>query len=327
MPNLLIALGVLALALIIDWIFGDPSPNTPCKIRYKLHPTVWMGKFTGLLKRWLKHSNPRIERLNGIILALTVIAAFTIPVHFLLKIVYAYFGIAFYAVTAALLLKSTLCIKLETEWAIAAAEAVKAKDLAEARKYAHFSRRDPSNLTVSQIASSVIESMAENLTDFRLSPLFYYSILGVPGAIAFRAINTLDGMVGFKDPEHINIGWFSAKLDTLANYIVARLTTLLIIMAAAILGENYKNAWRIAVRDQAKVPSTNHGWLMAATAGALNVQLEKPGHYIIGDPKEEVFHKHILKTLKIRNTVMVLFILLICIPLMLLSNMLFGLWI
>jgi adenosylcobinamide-phosphate synthase len=169
--------------------------------------------------------------------------------------------------------------------------------------------------------------MAENLTDFRLSPIFYYALFGVPGAVAFRAINTLDGMVGFKDPAHINIGWFSAKLDTAANYIIARLTTILIILAAALLGEDYKNAWKIAHRDQAKVPSINHGWLMAAMAGALNVQLEKPEYYVIGDKIQEVSHVHILKTLKIRNVVMVLFILLIGFPLMLLSNLIFGTWI
>ncbi|MEM3055128.1 MAG: cobalamin biosynthesis protein [Candidatus Bathyarchaeia archaeon] len=322
--DVLIALCVLLLALVIDLVFGDPSPNMPWKIRYKLHPTVWMGKLTRSLEIRLRNPNPKIEKLDGVILALIVITTFTLPTYFLLELIKTYFGIIVYIIVAALILKSAICVKLETEWAIAASEAIKANDLKEARKYAHFSRRDPTSLTGSQIASSVVESMAENLTDFKLSPLLYYALFGVPGVIAFRAINTLDGMVGFKDPIHINIGWFSAKLDTLANYIPARLTTLLIVVAAAILGEDHKNAWIIACRDQAKVPSINHGWLMAAMAGALNVQLEKPGYYVIGDKKNELSYEHILKALKIRNTVMVLFLVLICFPLMLLSNFVFG---
>ena len=282
-----------------------------------------MGKLIRFLETRLRNPNPKKEKLNGIILALIVIITFTLPTYFLLWIIKTYVGIIAYIIISALLLKSTICIKLETDWAIAASEAIKANDLREARKYAHFSRRDPTNLTGPQIASSVIESMAENLTDFKLSPLFYYALFGVSGVIAYRAINTLDGMVGFKDPVHINIGWFSAKLDTLANYIPARLTTLLIIAAAAILGEDHKNAWKIARRDQAKVPSINHGWLMAAMAGALNVQLEKPGYYIIGDNKMELSHGHILKALKIRNVAIALFLALICLPLVLLSNFVF----
>ena len=171
---------------------------------------------------------------------------------------------------------------------MAVAKAIESGDLTDARKYAHFSRRESRDLTGPQITSAVIESMVENLTDFKLSPIFYYAFFGVSGAVAFRAVNTLDGMVGFKDPEHIHIGWFSATLDTMVNYVPARLTAVLIVLASAILGEDYKNAWIIAHRDHAKVPSRNHGWQMAATAGALHVQLEKPGHYAIGDPTEEL---------------------------------------
>ena len=148
------------------------------------------------------------------------------------------------------------------------------------------------------------------MTDFRLSPIIFYAFFGVPGAVAFRTINTLDGMIGFRDPENINIGWFSAKLDTVVNYVPSRLTAILIVIASAILRKDYKNAWAIARRDQSKVPSLNHGWQMAAIAGALDVQLEKPGHYIIGDPKEELDPNKIMLTLRIRNLVMLLCIIL-----------------
>ena len=194
--------------------------------------------------------------------------------------------------------------------------------LDEQSSCASFSRRDNTELNGSQIVSSVIESLAENLTDFRLSPIFYFGFFGVPGAVAFRAINTLDGMVGFKDPENINIGWFSAVFDTIVNYIPARLTTALIIIAATIVGEDYKTAWRIARRDQAIIPSTNHGWQMAAMAGALNVQLEKPGQYAVGDPTEELNAKKIIQSLKIRNVAIILAIIL-TIPILILTNFFF----
>lgn len=311
--------------MIIDYLFSDPSPNEPWRLRYKLHPTVWIGFLTGFLAKRLKHKNPKVEKLNGVLLALIVVAVSTISSYLALKFVDVFLGTIIYTILAAALLKSTICIRLESNWAVAASKAIGSGDLAEARKYAHFSRRDPSNLNSAQVASSVIESMAENLTDFKVSPLFYYALFGLPGAIAFRAINTLDGMVGFKDPEHINIGWFSAKLDTAVNYLTTRIVTLLIILAAAILGEDYKSAWKIAQRDHAKVPSINHGWTMATMAGALNVQLEKPGHYIIGDKKQETTHEHILKTLKIRNAVLIIFILLMALPILYIRIQFLGL--
>jgi len=278
-----------------------------------------MGKLTKRLEPHFKNSNPKMERLNGVFLALIVIIAFTIPVYLGLRFIYTLLGFLVYVLVAALILKLTICIKLETDGAIAVAKAIKSGDLTEARKYAHFSRRDARDLTGPQIASSVIESIAENLTDFKLSPIFYYALFGVAGAVAFRAINTLDGMVGFKDPEHIHIGWFSATIDTITNYIPARLTTILIVLASAILGEDYKNAWAIAKRDQTRIPSRNHGWQMAAMAGALHVQLEKPGHYVVGDPIEEMDSSKIIRALKIRNATIILGILLI-LPILLLTR-------
>ena len=318
--NLLIAVSVLVLALILDLLFGDPSPNYPWRIQFKLHPTVWMGKLTKTLESYFKNPNPKREKLNGVFLALTIIITFTLPVYLGLGFIYTSLGFLVYIIVAALILKLTICIKLETDWGIAAAKAIESGDFDEARKYAHFSRREAKDLTGSQIVSSVIESMAENLTDFRLSPILYYAFFGVPGAVAFRAINTLDGMVGFKDPEHIHIGWFSAVFDTAVNYVPARLTTILIIFASAIVGEDYRNAWAIAKRDQAKVPSINHGWQMAAMAGALRVQLEKPGHYIIGDPIDEMTANKILQAIKIRNVALVLCVILL-LPILLLTHL------
>ncbi len=317
--GLLITGCVLGLAIIIDSIIGDPPPPPWKSLYYKLHPTVWMGNLTNALKPHFKNPNPKIEKLNGVLLALVVISVFTLPVYFGLKFIFTSFSVIVYVIVAAFILKLTICIKLETDWGKAAAKAIESGDLTEARRYAHFSRRDNKDLTGPLIVSSVIESITENLTDFRLSPIIYYGFFGVPGAVAFRAINTLDGMVGFRDPENINIGWFSATIDTIVNYIPSRLAAILIVFASAILGEDYKNAWAIASRDQTKVPSLNHGWQMAAIAGALGVQLEKPGHYIIGDPTEELDSNKIIRTLRIRNVALILCILFM-IPIFLLMN-------
>ena len=310
--NILVAVAVLILAILLDLVFGDPSPNYPDKWVYKLHPTVLMGKFTEKIEPYFKNPDPKIEKLLGVLLALTVICAFTIPVYFSLWAIYTYISIFLYAFIAIILLKTTICIKLETDWAKAAAKAIQANDLDEAKKYSHFSRRDSKNLNGSQISSEVIESMAENLIDFKLSPMLSFALFGVTGAIAFRAINTLDGMVGFKDKEHINTGWFSANLDTVVNYVPTRFAAMLMIVAAAILGKDAKNAWKIACRDHKKTPSRNHGWPMAAMAGALRVQLEKPGQYILGDSLEPLTGDKILGALRIRNATIVLW-LLICI--------------
>jgi len=318
----LIAVTVLILAIALDLLLGDPSPNNPEKTAFKLHPTVLMGKLTKALEPHFKNPDPKIAKLNGVLLALTVIIAFTVPVYFGLWAIYTLLSVIVYAFFAIILLKLTICIKLETDWAKAAAKAIESEDMVEAKKYSHFSRRDSTDLTGPQISSAVIESMAENLIDFKLSPILSYAFFGVSGAIAFRAINTLDGMVGFKDAEHLHTGWFSANLDTVINYVPARFTAALVVLASAILGEDYKNAWAIAKRDHAKTPSRNHGWPMAAMAGALRVQLEKPGQYILGEPTEILSSHKILLALKIRNMTMILCILL-SLPIILLIRLYF----
>ncbi|MDT8783055.1 MAG: cobalamin biosynthesis protein [Candidatus Bathyarchaeota archaeon] len=308
--NILVAILMLVLAILLDLIFGDPSPNYPDKIAFKLHPTVIIGNFTKKIEPYFKSENPRIEKLLGVLLALTVIVTASAPVFFGLWVVYTYLpvyiNILVYSLVGIIILKMTICIKLETDWAKAATKAIINNDLDEAKKYSHFSRRDSKGLNGSQISSAVIESMSENLIDFKLSPMMSFALFGVTGAIAFRAINTLDGMVGFKTKEHINTGWFSANLDSFVNYIPTRLTALLMILSALILRLDSKNAWRIAKRDHAKTPSRNHGWPMAAVAGALRVQLEKPGQYILGDAQEALTGEKILDALRIRDLTIVL---------------------
>ena len=309
-----IAVSVLVLAIFIDLLLGDP---------WRLHPTYLTGKLIMALEPRLKNPNPKVERLNGVLLALAVIGLWAVPIYFGLKFILATLGLLGYTIAAAIILKLTFSIRFETTLANAAARAVETGDLAQGRKYVwYFSRRGTTNLNGSEIVSAIVESIAENLSDFKLSSIIYYAFFGVPGAFAFRTINNLDSVVGFKDKEHINIGWFTATLDTLANYIPSRLSALLIVFSSAILGEDWKTAWKIARRDRKKISSINHGWPIAAMAGALHVQLEKPGYYAVGDKAEELSPNHIKRTLRIRYVVIILCVILL-LPILLLTNLAF----
>lgn len=306
----------LLLAIVIDFIVGEPFGPPYWKPPYTYHPTRWISVLVGKVKWYFKSPRPRLEKIGGAFLALMLIVAFTVPIYFLLKLL-ELFNLFLYVVVAAFLLKFTFAIKMEREYALMVVRILREGDIAQAREITSmWSRRDIKNLNSQQVVSAIIESMAENLADFKLSPIFYFGLFGVPGAFAYKVVNILDGTIGFKDPENVNVGWFSAMLDTIVNYIPQRLCTFLIILASAILREDYKNSWNIARRDQAKIQSINHGWPLAAMAGALRVQLEKPGYYVVGDEIEQLSVEHIIRALRIRNIAILLFFLFVLIPLL-----------
>ena len=307
----------LLLAIVIDFIVGEPFGPPYWKPPYTYHPTVWINTLISKVKWYFKSPKPRLEKIGGTLLALMLIAAFTVPIYFLLNLL-EFFNLFLYIVVAAFLLKFTFAIKKENEYALRAVQLLREGDIAQGREMTSmWSRRDVKNLNSQQIASAIIESMAENLADFKLSPFFYFGLFGVPGAFAYKVINILDGTIGFKNPENVNVGWFSAVLDTIVNYIPQRLSTFLIILASAILREDYKNSWNIARRDKAKIHSINHGWPVAAMAGALRVKLEKPGYYAVGDEIEGLTVEHIIRALRIRSMAILLFFLFALIPLIL----------
>jgi adenosylcobinamide-phosphate synthase len=128
-------------------------------------------------------------------------------------------------------------------------------------------------------------------------------------------INTLDSMVGYKNEEFKNIGWFTAKMDTLVNYIPARLTAVLMIASAGLLGENAEESWRILKRDRNKTASPNAGWTIGAMAGALNTQLSKQGCYTLGD-EHEMTPEHIFKALRVMELTALLFGLMVVFPIL-----------
>ena len=316
---LIVPLLTLLLALVMDFTVGEPFGPPHWKPPYRYHPTSWIGALISKAKWSFKSTRPGFEKLGGIFLALILIVAFAVPIYFTLHILKP-LNLFLYVVVAAFLLKFTFAINQEKEYASKAVDILREGDLAQGREMASmWSRREVRDLDRQQIVSAIVESMAENLADFKLSPIFYFGLFGVSGAFAYKVVNILDGTIGFKDPENINVGWFSAVLDTIANYIPQRLSAFLIVLASAILREDYKNSWNIARRDQAKVQSINHGWPVAAMAGALRVKLEKPGYYVVGDELEELSVEHIIRALRIRSVAIVLFFPFVLIPLIFLA--------
>jgi adenosylcobinamide-phosphate synthase len=221
-----------------------------------------------------------------------------------------------YIVVAAVLLKSTIAIKCMLKYTMPIAEALKMKKIDCAKQWLpYIVRRDPKRLDEQHVLSAAVESIAESTTDGVTSPLFFFALFGVPGAIAFRVVNTLDSMVGYKDAVHVNIGWFSAKLDTMANFVPARVTALLMVISAALLGANWRKAWHILHRDKNKTASPNAGWTISAMAGALEVQLEKEGHYAVGD-KGQISPNHIMDAWQNMVSTSILFVIIGVVPIL-----------
>jgi len=224
------------------------------------------------------------------------------------------FGPIPYIIVGAVLFKATFAVKGMGQYTKPIAAALKKKDLAEARKWLPFIvRRDPNTLNERQITSAAVESIAESTTDGITAPFFFFALFGVPGAFAYRVVNTLDSMVGYKNPENKNIGWFSANLDTIANYIPARLTAYLMVAASFFLRENWRESWRILQRDKGKTASINAGWTISAMAGALGTQLEKQGNYALGDD-HGISPEHIPRALRVMALTAVLFGIVVVVP-------------
>jgi adenosylcobinamide-phosphate synthase len=156
-----------------------------------------------------------------------------------------------------------------------------ADDLDAAReKLSWLVSRDASLLDEPLIAAAAIESLAENASDSVVAPLLYYLLFGLSGAFAYRAVNTLDAMIGYHG-RYEHLGKVPARLDDLLNLVPARLTALLIVAAALPGGADARQAWRVMWQDSRRTASPNAGWPMAAMAGALGVRLEKVGHYCL----------------------------------------------
>ena len=196
---------------------------------------------------------------------------------------------AAYIAVGALLLKSTFAIKMLHQAAARVREPLNDGDLDRARQgLRSLVSRDPSKLSPELTAAAAVESVSENMADSFLGPWLFFALFGLPGAVAYRAVNTLDSMVGYRG-EYEYLGKVSARMDDLLNLVPARVTGLLLVFASLFLpGQRASGAWRVMWRDHSRTQSPNAGWAMSGIAGALGVALEKAGHYVLGDAQRPV---------------------------------------
>ena len=266
---------LIVLAVVVDLAFGDP-PDA-------FHPVAWMGRVISFLEKAGLKLGPTAQFFYGMCLTLFTIALFVVPVYF----IFLYIGrlsLIAAIILGALVLKSTFSIRGLRRTALKIRDLLNDDKLKETRyELRSLVSRDTKGLTEPLLVSAAVESVAEGTGDSLVAPLFYYLIFGLPGAIAYRVVNTIDSMIGYRG-KYEYLGKFPAILDDILNYIPARMAALLLVFAAAIKGKG-KQAWRTALREHRKTASPNAGWPMAAMAGALDVRLEKPGQYRLGEAR------------------------------------------
>jgi adenosylcobinamide-phosphate synthase len=270
------ALIVLAAALLVDWLLGEYPPP--------LHPVVWIGKAVGAGMRLAPGQGRRRQLLFGVLLALGI-CALSVGTTFLVLRWAAGFPLVDIAV-GAFFLKASFALWELKRAADRVVGPLQRGDLARARAALRsLCSRDPSCLDEPALLAAVVSSLAENLCDSFIAPLCYWTVFGIPGAMGYRAVNTLDAMIGYRGRFEF-VGKAAARLDDAANWLPARLTAGLLLLAGYLMGKNVAAAWRILRRDGAKTPSPNGGRPMAVMAGLLGVELEKKSVYLLGDPRE-----------------------------------------
>jgi cobalamin biosynthesis protein CobD len=288
----------IGIAFLLDFLIGDP--------RWFPHPVRMIGVCIEYAERILRRLVPS-EQIAGVFLAFIIVVGTYLVTYQLLVFFYeirwslgilASIIIIFFSLSTRDLLRETGNVL----------SALKSGDLQQARK--NLSRivgRDTHNLSEQQVAAGCIETSAENIVDGIIAPLFYAFIGGPALAMAYKSINTLDSMVGYKNERYLNFGWASAKLDDIANFIPARIAAVILPIASLICGADYSNSVKILKRDGQKHPSPNSGIPEAAIAGALRIRLGGPSIYndiasykpFIGDPQKNVCFDDISSTSRI----------------------------
>ncbi|MCK8518517.1 adenosylcobinamide-phosphate synthase CbiB [Methanoculleus sp. 7T] len=262
---------VVAASLLIDRLVGDPQS------RY--HPVAVLGRFIGW---WgVPDRYPvRIQRLAGVAGTVATVAIFAAPFA-LVQFAAPWY---LYLLLAPFLLKTCLAWRALEEHTAAVVRALEDGGIDAGRaRVGMMVSRDTGHLEREHVLSAAYESMTENLVDSIISPLFYFGVFGLAGAAVFRAVNTMDAMLGYRD-ERLRIGWFPARADDVLNFIPARVTGLLLLAYFAAKGR-FAPAYAALRRDAKKRPGFNGGIPMAVIAGGVGVGLEKPGVYTIGCPE------------------------------------------
>ena len=283
---------------LLDALFGDPA--------WLPHPVVLMGRCISELEKHLRTALPKTPR--GELVGGAAVAA-VLPLGTL-----AVTGLACWAAAR---LHPALGLALQMLWC---GQALAAKGLAQEsrnvykelakgdlpaarRAVARIVGRDTQNLTAAGVTRAAVETVAENTSDGVIAPLLYMLLGGAPLALTYKAINTMDSMLGYKNEKYLYFGRCAAKLDDAANWLPSRLAGLLWVAAAALTGSSARGAWRIWRRDRRRHASPNSAQTESACAGALGVQLAGPAYYFgeyydkptIGDPLREVEPRDILR--------------------------------
>ncbi|GLI53736.1 adenosylcobinamide-phosphate synthase CbiB [Thermodesulfovibrio yellowstonii] len=307
---------IILSAFLIDFLIGDPK---------KYHPVKTIGKLIEKTEKFLRQRNLN-GRFGGFLLFLFV----TVSV-FLFSIIFVYFLNKLSSLSELTWLFSYILLAVSGSLFIALRGLIKEANkinilldegsLEQARiSLKALVGRDTENLTQEKIRIAIIESLAENLSDGVIAPLFYFFIGGLPLMILYKTVNTLDSMVGYKNERYINFGWFSAKMDDIFNYIPARITGLLIVLSSFImLGfSSGKRALKIILRDGKNHSSPNSGIPEAAMSGAVGIRIGGPNYYggiifkkpYIGDDLETVKSIHVYFCIKIVTLSSFIFVLL-----------------
>lgn len=280
-------------ALCLDQLLGDP--------RWLPHPVRLIGGLGGLLERWLRRT-PLPLRLSGV-LTLAVMLGASGGAVFLLLYWAGRIHVLLGGALAVFVLYTTLAAKDLCRHSRAVYEALAEGDLEAAReKVGLIVGRETSHLSEQEVSRAAVESVAESLVDGVCAPLVYAFAGGPVGAILYKAVNTADSMFGYRNERYREFGWAAARLDDLANYVPARLTALIVPLAAIIIRLDAQSSWQILRRDRLNHASPNSGHTEAAMAGALGIRLGGTSVYFgqrvekptIGDPGSVPAAHHIL---------------------------------
>ena len=296
----------LAFAFVLDFAIGDPQ--------WSYHPMRLIGRSIEGME-YLVRKLPIPERVSGILLTMIIVSGTYLVTHAVV-LLSRQWSMLSEIIIGACIIYFTISVKCLADESKKVIAALKENDLMKARKaLSLIVGRDTANLSQEQIVRACVETVAEGSVDGVLSPLFYAFIGGPSAAMAYKAVNTLDSMVGYKSEKYVRFGWASARLDDLANYIPARVSAVLIPIASFLCGCGFKGSLRIAFQDGRKHESPNSGIPEAAIAGALGVQLggastyqgefvEKP---FIGDAQNPLTTKSIDIAIKIMYVTSILF--------------------
>jgi len=282
----------IALAFLLDLVIGDPK---------KYHPISAIGKLIQNTENLLRGIHLD-GKLGGLLLFLIVCSITLFLSIFFIKLLSLLSALSksfYFFSLVILIIVSSLFLALKGLILASSTvdRLVNENRLSEARTALKaLVGRDTENLTPKQIKIAVVESLSENLSDAMIAPLFYFLIGGFPFLVLYKTINTLDSMVGYKNEKYKNVGWFSARMDDLFNFIPARITGLMIVLATLFIfgAKKAKDSFRIMLRDGRKHLSPNSGIPEAAMAGTLGIMLGGPNYYhgilvekpYIGEEKE-----------------------------------------